>query len=165
MNRGCRISLCTLRPHSGTPRVYAPQKVPAKTEPTLLFSIVCVIRILWWPGTGLNRRRRPFQGRALPLSYLASGKTFVAFSCAGFRRAPKRKATNRALQQPCQYINSSPTRQTSGLLPAGAGKESANAERRTSNQSKTSHSIYSSTSACRGAPFGPTAGGLLWEDS
>ena len=26
----------------------------------------------WWPGTGLNRRRRPFQGRALPLSYLAS---------------------------------------------------------------------------------------------
>ena len=25
----------------------------------------------WWPGTGLNRRRRPFQGRALPLSYLA----------------------------------------------------------------------------------------------
>jgi hypothetical protein len=27
---------------------------------------------LWWPGTGSNRRRRPFQGRALPLSYLAS---------------------------------------------------------------------------------------------
>ena len=25
----------------------------------------------WWPGTGSNRRRRPFQGRALPLSYLA----------------------------------------------------------------------------------------------
>jgi hypothetical protein len=21
---------------------------------------------LWWPGTDLNRRRRPFQGRALP---------------------------------------------------------------------------------------------------
>ena len=29
----------------------------------------------WWPGTGLNRRRRPFQGRALPLSYLASIET------------------------------------------------------------------------------------------
>ncbi len=27
----------------------------------------------WWPETGSNRRRRPFQGRALPLSYLASG--------------------------------------------------------------------------------------------
>ncbi len=27
----------------------------------------------WWPETGLNRRRRPFQGRALPLSYLALG--------------------------------------------------------------------------------------------
>jgi drug/metabolite transporter (DMT)-like permease len=26
----------------------------------------------WWPETGSNRRRRPFQGRALPLSYLAS---------------------------------------------------------------------------------------------
>jgi hypothetical protein len=25
----------------------------------------------WWPETGSNRRRRPFQGRALPLSYLA----------------------------------------------------------------------------------------------
>src|SRR5580658_8060385 len=33
----------------------------------------------WWPGTGLNRRRRPFQGRALPLSYLASVQTSVAF--------------------------------------------------------------------------------------
>src|SRR6516225_4607914 len=31
--------------------------------------------IMWWPGTGLNRRRRPFQGRALPLSYLASVQT------------------------------------------------------------------------------------------
>ena len=40
----------------------------------------------WWPGTGLNRRRRPFQGRALPLSYLASVQTFVAFSCVGFRQ-------------------------------------------------------------------------------
>ncbi len=37
---------------------------------------------LWWPGTGLNRRRRPFQGRALPLSYLASVQTFSCISCA-----------------------------------------------------------------------------------
>src|ERR1700761_5902233 len=36
----------------------------------------------WWPGTGLNRRRRPFQGRALPLSYLASVQTFSCISCA-----------------------------------------------------------------------------------
>src|ERR1700740_1808539 len=28
---------------------------------------------MWWPETGSNRRRRPFQGRALPLSYLALG--------------------------------------------------------------------------------------------
>jgi hypothetical protein len=28
---------------------------------------------VWWPETGSNRRRRPFQGRALPLSYLALG--------------------------------------------------------------------------------------------
>jgi hypothetical protein len=34
----------------------------------------------WWPETGLNRRRRPFQGRALPLSYLASVQTSVAIS-------------------------------------------------------------------------------------
>jgi hypothetical protein len=31
-----------------------------------------VIDSMWWPETGSNRRRRPFQGRALPLSYLAS---------------------------------------------------------------------------------------------
>ena len=30
----------------------------------------------WWPETGSNRRRRPFQGRALPLSYLA-----LAYAC------------------------------------------------------------------------------------
>jgi hypothetical protein len=27
---------------------------------------------MWWPGTELNRRRQPFQGCALPLSYLAT---------------------------------------------------------------------------------------------
>ncbi len=37
----------------------------------------------WWPGTGLNRRRRPFQGRALPLSYLASVRDLkLHFICA-----------------------------------------------------------------------------------
>ena len=30
----------------------------------------------WWPETGSNRRRRPFQGRALPLSYLALALLF-----------------------------------------------------------------------------------------
>jgi hypothetical protein len=30
-----------------------------------------IIDFRWWPETGSNRRRRPFQGRALPLSYLA----------------------------------------------------------------------------------------------
>jgi hypothetical protein len=33
-----------------------------------------VIDSKWWPETGSNRRRRPFQGRALPLSYLALGQ-------------------------------------------------------------------------------------------
>ena len=38
----------------------------------------------WWPETGSNRRRRPFQGRALPLSYLAMGKPV---GCAEASRA------------------------------------------------------------------------------
>ena len=37
----------------------------------------------WWPETGLNRRRRPFQGRALPLSYLAPGQTLISISTPG----------------------------------------------------------------------------------
>jgi hypothetical protein len=32
---------------------------------------ICKSFGMWWPETGSNRRRRPFQGRALPLSYLA----------------------------------------------------------------------------------------------
>jgi hypothetical protein len=35
----------------------------------------------WWPGTDLNRRRRPFQGRALPLSYLANKFSVTNGSC------------------------------------------------------------------------------------
>ena len=31
----------------------------------------CRLGLVWWPGTGSNRRRQPFQGCALPLSYLA----------------------------------------------------------------------------------------------
>jgi hypothetical protein len=33
--------------------------------------LACNLLKMWWPETGSNRRRRPFQGRALPLSYLA----------------------------------------------------------------------------------------------
>ncbi len=33
--------------------------------------VICKLLKEWWPETGSNRRRRPFQGRALPLSYLA----------------------------------------------------------------------------------------------
>src|ERR1700678_2018879 len=36
-----------------------------------------VVDSKWWPETGSNRRRRPFQGRALPLSYLALACTPV----------------------------------------------------------------------------------------
>ena len=39
---------------------------------------------IWWPGTELNRRRQPFQGCALPLSYLA---TFAHSLSAGDLRA------------------------------------------------------------------------------
>jgi hypothetical protein len=37
----------------------------------IFFMIGEVFYYEWWPETGSNRRRRPFQGRALPLSYLA----------------------------------------------------------------------------------------------
>jgi len=33
---------------------------------------LCKSLKMWWPGTELNRRRQPFQGCALPLSYLAT---------------------------------------------------------------------------------------------
>jgi hypothetical protein len=73
----------------------------------------------WWPETGLNRRRRPFQGRALPLSYLASVQTSSCNFLRGFRRCRRRMggSTNSALQQLCQYINSHLPRQT---LPCAA---------------------------------------------
>ena len=78
--------------------------------------------IMWWPGTGLNRRRRPFQGRALPLSYLASVADFKL-------QFPVRDAggtgseggsTDSALQQLCQYINSVPGAPNSPLQVSGS---------------------------------------------
>ncbi len=44
------------------------------------FQAICleIIDSKWWPETGSNRRRRPFQGRALPLSYLANSRTVRA---------------------------------------------------------------------------------------
>jgi hypothetical protein len=73
----------------------------------------------WWPETGLNRRRRPFQGRALPLSYLASVQTTRCNYVRGIRRCRKKVgwSTNSALQQPCQYINSVADRQTRQIAP------------------------------------------------
>ncbi len=42
------------------------------------FKQLILLPIKWWPETGSNRRRRPFQGRALPLSYLALALDLVA---------------------------------------------------------------------------------------
>ncbi len=67
---------------------------------------------MWWPETGLNRRRRPFQGRALPLSYLASVQTSVAISTRGFRRRRRRRVTPRTVR--CNNCDSIPTPILSG---------------------------------------------------
>ena len=73
----------------------------------------------WWPETGLNRRRRPFQGRALPLSYLASVQTAVAISCADSDIAGEKvNSTISLLQQLVQYTNYPLPRQT---RPANLG--------------------------------------------
>ena len=70
----------------------------------------------WWPETGLNRRRRPFQGRALPLSYLASVQTHCTL-LRGVQPSAETEAgsTNNALQQLCQYINSNRSLETAAL--------------------------------------------------
>jgi hypothetical protein len=62
----------------------------------------------WWPGTGLNRRRRPFQGRALPLSYLASVQTLQLQFPARNPAVPEcRRVHPRAVRcNSVKYINS-----------------------------------------------------------
>ena len=62
---------------------------------------------MWWPETGLNRRRRPFQGRALPLSYLASVQTSVASLRVESGRGRKRREHPRTVR--CNNFNSIPT--------------------------------------------------------
>ena len=58
----------------------------------------------WWPETGLNRRRRPFQGRALPLSYLASVQNRLHRPEGNPpNRSQAGRSTNRSLQQLGQY--------------------------------------------------------------
>ncbi len=49
----------------------------------------------WWPETGLNRRRRPFQGRALPLSYLASVVGVCCSASIAESRANREKESRR----------------------------------------------------------------------
>src|SRR5271166_2735999 len=51
----------------------------------------------WWPETGLNRRRRPFQGRALPLSYLASVQTSRCNILRGFRHGRRVRVSQGSL--------------------------------------------------------------------
>src|ERR1035437_9596782 len=73
---------------------------------------------MWWPETGLNRRRRPFQGRALPLSYLASVHTSVASLRVDSGVAGEVGAsTHSRLQQLHQYTNSLFPRQTRPANP------------------------------------------------
>ncbi len=58
----------------------------------------------WWPERDLNPRRRPFQGRALPLSYLALGNpkntAELQWNCGvrGLaRRMPEQRSTLRSI--------------------------------------------------------------------
>src|ERR1039457_4452955 len=69
---------------------------------------------MWWPETGLNRRRRPFQGRALPLSYLASAKTSSCNFLARNPAMPDMVARPRTVfcNDLKQYTNSAFQRQT-----------------------------------------------------
>jgi hypothetical protein len=67
---------------------------------------------MWWPETGSNRRRRPFQGRALPLSYLAlalkcrrvrqerPSECVSIFACRGWRgNGPRTRAFENVVSQ------------------------------------------------------------------
>src|SRR5665213_260087 len=72
----------------------------------------------WWPETGSNRRRRPFQGRALPLSYLALAMQFppgcqerrpVVVSKIACLKWGRDQAAHRSLQNvDPQYSNAHP---------------------------------------------------------
>src|SRR5208337_4469870 len=81
----------------------------------------------WWPGTGLNRRRRPFQGRALPLSYLASVETYnYAPRRTRIRAMPAKVGVFHlrcAQKQLDQYINSRLPGQAAETPPKAAGVE------------------------------------------
>ena len=70
--------------------------------------------IMWWPETGSNRRRRPFQGRALPLSYLASVQLEGCSFLRGNRRENDVEAgILRLCNNQNQYSKSRSPRQTS----------------------------------------------------
>jgi hypothetical protein len=64
---------------------------------------------MWWPETGSNRRRRPFQGRALPLSYLASVQLQDGVNLRGNRPMGGHTAL---LQRLVKYSKRSGRRQT-----------------------------------------------------
>ena len=83
---------------------------------------------MWWPETGLNRRRRPFQGRALPLSYLASVQTFELQVPARIPASPEGmgESTNTALLQPqpvyqLRFSTPNPAAQSRGPQRCPAG--------------------------------------------
>ena len=74
------------------------------------------LNLKWWPETGLNRRRRPFQGRALPLSYLASVQTVRCNFLREFRHRRSRGANPETVgcNNFCQYTNSTVLAPNSG---------------------------------------------------
>jgi hypothetical protein len=71
---------------------------------------------MWWPETGSNRRRRPFQGRALPLSYLAlAWRTPVSGSQVKpvrEREEFRARSGNRGSKRQAKYSNPVGHRQT-----------------------------------------------------
>src|ERR1035437_3327928 len=81
------------------------------------------LSLKWWPETGLNRRRRPFQGRALPLSYLASVQTSRCNFLRGFQHRRSGWAIQRQLAAttcdsiPTRRVLRQRTRKPSGTLP------------------------------------------------
>jgi hypothetical protein len=66
----------------------------------------------WWPETGLNRRRRPFQGRALPLSYLALAMRLIRDSQVHPGESLFRTESSGGFKRLDQYSNPGGVRQT-----------------------------------------------------